>query len=440
MTAALMRYAGVVLLVTILALIAVLGSRGGTLGSTGVWPPEFSVNRIAVVGPDAQIRSYRPDGSGAHPISDGEGFFTWPTWSPDGRRIVFSGVVPGPAGGPTITLFSSDGAGSEPRIVHQGVPGFAGLLADRVVHYPLWSPDSGKLAFVAVTREHGLALYMDDTHTDSGPEFVLDRGPLWMSWSSDSSWLLVHRAGDHFLVKKNGGLLIERVHVDSTAYRVPAWRPDRHEVTLALPRNGSGHGLYLGTVTAAGLDVPPAVSDVGLGAAFHWSRSGDHLAVADDVTPIRYSGNAMYVYRQLRVLESRGFSEAARVTDNLLAFFWSPDGSKVAYATLANRRGTLRWTLLDVPSGTTSELVEFLPSSDQLTMFQFFDQYAYSHLLWSPDSRYLIFSGQLADEASAAGGSAQRSRQSSEIYIIDTENSESIDSIAEGTLAFWSPV
>ena len=440
MTVAPTRYAGVVLLVTLLVLVAVLGSRGGILGSGGVWPPEFSVNRIAVVGPDAQIRSYHPDGSDAIPISEGEGFFTWPTWSPNGRSLVFSGVVPDPAGGPTITLFLHDGAGGGTRTVHRGAPGFAGLLADGVVHYPLWSPDSSKLAFVAVTREHGLALYLADPRAGTAPEFVLDQGPLWSSWSSDSNWLLVHRGSDHFLVKKDGGLLIERVHMDSAAYRVPAWRPDRHEVTVLLPKIGYGHGLYLGTVTQSGLDVPPAISEVSQGAAFLWSSSGEHLAVADDVTPIRYQGTVLYVYRQLRVLDPDQFAAEAQVTDNLLAFFWSPDGSKIAYVTLADRRGTLRWTLLDVQSGTTNELVEFTPSPDQLTMFQFFDQYAYSHLLWSPDSRYLVFSGQSSDEASSAGVNAQQRRQSSKVYVIDTKNVQSVDSIADGVLAFWSPI
>ena len=440
MTGELRRYVGIVLLVVALVVLAVLGSRGGFAGSGDLWPPEFSVDRIAVVGPDAQIRSYRPDGSGERLISQGEGFFTWPTWSPDGRSIVFSGVVRDPAGEPIAKLFSYDGATGVSSTVHQGSPGFPGLLADGVVHYPLWSPDSSKLAFVAVTREHGLSLYLDDVHADQDPEFVLDRGPLWMSWSADSSTLAVHRARDHFLVSVADGLLLERIGLDSDSYRVPAWRPGEPELTLLRQTGGSAYGLYLAPVTPAGIVVRPPISDAGLGAAFLWSSSGAHLAVADNVTPIRYRGKIMYVYRQLRVLDAASFGQAASVSDNVLAYFWSPDGSKIAYAVLADVHGAMRWTILDVSTGVTSELVGFIPSADQLTMFQFFDQYAYSHRVWSPDSRYLVFAGRLSEEADTVGINAQPRGRSSQIYIIDTGPARSVKTVADGVLGFWSPI
>jgi hypothetical protein len=73
-------------------------------------------------------------------------------------------------------------------------------------------------------------------------------------------------------------------------------------------------------------------------------------------------------------------------------------------------------------------------------MFQFFDQYAYSHLLWSPDSRFLIFSGRLSFSASSAGFMAQSDRRSSTVYLIDTGPVTTIDEIAAGVLGFWSPV
>ena len=46
----------------------------------------------------------------------------------------------------------------------------------------------------------GLSLFVDDVRDSAEPAFVLDQGPLWMSWSPDSQYLLVHRGADHLLV------------------------------------------------------------------------------------------------------------------------------------------------------------------------------------------------------------------------------------------------
>ena len=434
------RYAWILLLAGILVVLAAVGGVGSLGESEQTWPPLYSINRIAVVGLDAQIRSYRPDGSDEQPVSTGDGLFTWPTWSPDGKTIAYSGIVRNDDDEPVVTLFGYDWEDEETHPIYQGEPGYAGLLADGVVHYPLWSPDSSKLAFVAVTERHGLSLFIDETASDAGPGFVLDSGPLWMSWSTDSSKLAIHRSVDHFLVSFEDVLAMQKVRLESDAYRVPAWRPDFSELALSSPIGRTSYGLYSAPITDTGLVLPQPVLNVGPASAFHWSPNGSHLAVVDDVTPVRYGNTPILVYRQFRMLDSATFSEKARVEENVVAFFWSPDGNKIAVVTIEGAGGELRWTLLDVESGSTVRLADFTPSRDQLTMFQFFDQYAYSHMLWSPDSRYLIFSGRLSLSASSAGFMGQSDRRGSKIFLIDTGPVVTVDEIAEGVLAFWSPV
>ncbi len=440
MSDAFRRYVWIVLFVGILAAIAVVGRAGGLGETEQSWPPLYSINRIAVVGPDAQIRSYRPDGSDEQPVSMGDGLFTWPTWSPDGKTVAYSGIVRNGDDEPVVTLFGYGWEDGETRPIHQGEPGYAGLLADGVVHYPLWSPDSSKLAFVAVTERQGLSLFIDEVNSEDGPAFLLDSGPLWMSWSTDSSKLAVHRSVDHFLVSFGDVIAMQKVRLESNSYRVPAWRPDHSELALSSPIGRTGYGLYSAPVTDSGLVLPQPVSDVGPASAFLWSPDGSHLAVVDEVTPVRYGTTPVLVYRQFRLLDSATFSVKAAVNENVLSYFWSPDGTKIAIVTLADAGGDLRWTLLDVETGSTVRLAEFTPSRDQLTMFQFFDQYAYSHLLWSPDSRYLIFSGRLSQSASSAGFMGQSDRRGSKIFLIDTEAVITVDEVTEGVLAFWSPV
>ena len=440
MSGAFRRFAGIVLLLAALVVIAIVGGAGGLFGTDELWPPVYSINRIAVVGPDAQIRSYHPDGSDEAAISSGEGLFTWPTWSPDGKTVAFSGIVRNDDGEPVVTLFGYGWESGDTHLIHEGEAGYAGLLADGVVHYPLWSPDSSMLAFVAVTERQGLSLFVDDVTSTDEPSFVLDRGPLWMSWSSDSSRLAVHRSVDHFLVSFEDAPRMQRVRLESDSYRVPAWRPNYSELTLSSAVGQTGYGLYSAPITDAGLVLPQPVSEVGQASAFLWSPDGSHLAVSDDARPVRYGNTPVLVYRRFRMFDSATFSEKALVHENVLSYFWSPDGTKLAIVTLADARGELRWTLLDAATGSAIRLVDFTPSRDQLTMFQFFDQYAYSHLLWSPDSRFLIFAGRLSLDASSAGFMSQTDRRGSKVYLIDTGPVTTIDEVAEGVLGFWSPV
>ena len=100
------------------------------------------MKRIAFVGLDGQIRTADADGSHPRRISPETGIFTWPTWSPDARELVFSAVVEDDAGNFRISLLAFNAASSEVRELYVAEPGVTGVLAAGVVHYPLWSPDS----------------------------------------------------------------------------------------------------------------------------------------------------------------------------------------------------------------------------------------------------------------------------------------------------------
>ena len=431
------------LLAAFIAALATLGGRGERDGANDShdWPPRPAVNRIAVVGTDARIKTYAPDGSDARDISSGDGFFTWPTWSPDAQSVVFSSVAPDAAGGgaPTVSLLEYDRGADETRVVHRPAPGFAGLLANGVVHYPTWSPDSSKLAFAAVTRARGLALYLYDARAPNAePRFVLDEGPLWTVWSSDSSRLLVHRGAEHFIVRADDGAA-RALAIEPSPYRVPAWKPPSDTPTVMVPAGALEYAIRaFAPLTGGGVDMRgPPIARVGANAAFSWSSDGERIAIADGATPILYRGSAMLAYRRLTILDADARTPTAQAAGNLLAHFWSPDGAKIAYVEIADARGRLRWRLLDAESGESFDLAEFTPSADQLTMFQFFDQYAYSHSLWSPDSRRLVFAGSLWDAASAASWSAQT--RDSRVYVLDTGPTRSAQALADGVLGVWSP-
>ena len=119
-----------------------------------------------------------------------------------------------------------------------------------------------------------------------------------------------------------------------------------------------------------------------------------------------------------------------------MAFFWSPDSTKLAYVTMTDEQGTFRWNLLYADDGDTRELLDFTPSDDQLTLLAFFDQFAYSHSPWSPDSKALVFAGTLPGSSVTISHAL---RQHSQVFVLDVGPSSSVEPIADGVLAVWSP-
>lgn len=422
-------------LVSLLAASDIIGRLGGASSDTPAAGP--SVGRIAYVDLQGHIHIVQSDGTADRQLTGGDAFFTWPTWAPDGIRLVYSGVDRSDDGAFRIGLYSYNTASGHTRELYISEPGIFGLLADGVVHYPMWSPDGKRLAFI-VTTSRGLTLFVDDLLDNAGARPVLDSGPLWMTWSPDSRYLLVHRDRDHFLVDTSAGPSVEELAVKSAGYRVPAWRPQGDRITMVALGQESQPTLDLADTRGQDRLTLRTVTQ---SPAFLWSRDGRYLAVAGSERVFLARELGALVYPDIVLLSADGTAQAASVKGNILAFFWSPDGARLAYATLLEEvlpEVVLRWSVLEADTGKSRDLADFVPSDDQFTMFQFFDQYAYSHSLWSPDSRWLVFSGNLWSGAITASLEG-KARQEPQVIVLDVSGQSSPRAIADGFLAFWSP-
>jgi TolB protein len=431
-----------ILLVLVLALFAVSGTACGLFQSDDEAARsqldeepevESGPGRIAYVGLDGHVRTVNPDGSGALRISPRTGIYSWPTWSPDGNNLVFSGLTEDESGRRRATLFDRDLSTGEVSRVHVGEPGDA-FVAIGAPHYVYWSPDSSSLAFLSGTAG-GLRLYVDDLRDDEGPRTAMDGVPVFMDWSPDSESLLIHFANDHFVFDVDQGDL-DRLELPSEAsgYKVPTWKPNTDLMTYVTAGRSGGLTLYTARV---GADQMPLVERVPEDAAFRWSPDGRLLAVTSPDRVIPYPPLGLLVYQRISLYAEDGTRQATEIEDDVVAFFWSPDSTKLAYVTLVRQeRDVLRWKVLNIANGAESTLIDFIPSADQLTMLQFFDQFAGSHQLWSPDSRSLVFAGRIGGGAILAS-TAQA--QIDRIIVVAARSFPSTDVIASGTLAFWSP-
>ena len=428
-------YTFLLLLSAAVVIVAVLRHNGGTPSSGELVAPDIAVDRIAYVGLDSLVRTVNPDGSDEVRVGPDEGYFTWPTWSPDGRNLAFSGVIDVGAGEPQAVLYASETLTETLRELHFGEPGLTGLVAQGAPHYPFGSPDSSRLAFVGVSRQ-GLTLYVDDLGTDAGPKFMLyGGGPLWIDWSPDSSSLLVHRGRDLFLVDvENAVAAVLPVVSDGGGYFVPAWKPFGDTITFVSGNQSDGYGLYTSGRDAVDGNL---LDEVPENAAFLWSPGGQFLAVTGSSPEIVFHGtHILRVYERVDLYTAEGSRHPVEIQESVVAFFWSPDSTKLAYVTLGASPGAMRWKILDVVDGTSWPLVDFLPSADQWTVFSYFDQYAHSHSLWSPDSGSMVFAGRIATGALSA---SLTQHPADHILVLATYANATPQVIADGYLAFWSP-
>ena len=380
------------------------------------------VDRIAYVGKDDQVYTINWDGSNRLRITE-EGVYSWPTWSPDGRSLVFSGIVkPGEAH--QIGLFLGSPSREGTKAIYINDPEVPALIAPSIIHYTLWSPDSQKLAFIAQTAALGLTMYIDNPHDEWNPTLTLGGAPLYSSWSPDSQSLLVHRGQKHFLVDATSYPEPEELPFDSASYRAPAWSPEGENVIVAR-QDFSGRDVL--SLADSHVETSRSIGVITGQTSFLWSPTGDLVAVTQttDQNQLEYEG--------IVLVNRDGVPEKTLTTNSLMTFFWSPDGQKIIYATPPDSQDLIKWMLLDVSTGAESELVEFIPSNEFFVMMAFFDQYAYSHSFWSPDGRSFVFAGNLA----GSGASALTLQANPKIYVMDVEDG-SVEMLAEGPFATWS--
>jgi len=212
------------------------------------------------------------------------------------------------------------------------------------------------------------------------------------------------------------------------AFQAPAWSPvddrwligtqsqDESKTTLAI---------------VSDVSQQPLVEDLTGPVAFSWSPDGNHVAYIDGVGTVI-------------VLNSvTGRIEARSPVSGVYAFFWSPNSNLLAYITLgiipgsiadrsepklaviAQTQPTIAWSVLDIVNGSNRRFGSFTPTAEMVYLLRFFDQFSQSHRVWSPDSRYLLYS-----EDGASGPS---------INVLDILHEETVPfSIAQGYFGVWS--
>jgi TolB protein len=435
----------VAILLTLVASMVVLAFVSGR-GVISTPPPAPSpatpttlianAGRLAIV--DASGGLSTTDELGGSPVRLGETGtkFSFPAWSPDGTRIA---TIAERADGSAIDVFTVPAPGATP-----GDPTVVYSSGDRPPFYLYWSPDGRDLSFLT-TETDGLALRLGPADASAPAAVVRTGSPLYWSWT-DPSRLLVHSGGEglagFFGEVRPDGVATEPTAIQAGSFRVPAVSSDGHFRAFATPGEATPGQIVLETrdrVTSHALDVfgPAAVA---------FGPGTDELAF---VAAAASGSESALPVGPLRSMDGASGDVRTLLAGRVVAFFWSPDGKTiaalsapepgddnvagVALATLVSSGSAqaaatgvkLRLSFVNGESGAIRSHGTFAIADvfiDQV--LPYFDQYALSHHLWSPDST------SIALPVVTAG--------IEEITVVPADGSGT-RRVADGVEGFWSP-
>lgn len=427
-----------------LAVAAVLACGGIPIGFQATTAPSdipaqtrSLPGQIAFLDAIGNVGTIRPDGSRITAITDDAGpqddsaevrRYAAIAWSQVSDHLAFTERVDGPGAQlEERVLVVETGSGARQSVFER---------AGSSPFYLYWAPHDQTLTFLASRiGQTDLELW----HWRAGQVQELDQGqPYYWAWSPLGDLIFTHvgGAGQSGRIGRllGPGEAIAELQETPAVFQTPAFSPDGKWVIVASGPGSSRHLALLDAEGGRAQELVPVTRAV----AFDWSPTGEVLAFVEQASA------DIDGFGELMLLDTTGSGDSQpRETgiEQVAAFFWSPTGERIAALApvLAPRGGDeqirrrfqtgelrLRLVILDLASGESQTLTEFVPTSEFLGILPFYDQYQRSSTLWSPDGEGLAFTGRRSD---GFGG----------LFVLDLGEDNPVPRlIARAELAFWS--
>ncbi len=434
-----------VLLTLVVAMVGLAFVSGRGVVTVPPEPPSVTAkafatdaSRIAIIDGSGGLSTTDALGGSLVRYGDAGTDFSFPAWSPDGTRI----AVLGQHGGETaIYVFTTPDAGAtpaDPAIVYRS--------GDSPPFYLYWSPDGQALTFLT-TEADGLALRLAPADASAPAAVIREGAPMYWSWA-DPTRLLIHSGGEglagFFGEVRPDGVATEPAAILAGAFRAPAVSSDGRYRAFVAPGDGTPQQVVLETRDRA---HSHAVGVFGM-AAVEFGTGSNELAF---VAPAEPGRDTALPVGPLRLMDAASGRVRTLLGGTVIAFFWAPDGrtivaievpmpgdDKVASAgravlvsssavrPAAAEALKLRLSFVNVESGAIRSHWSFVASDVFFNqLLPYFDQYALSHRLWSPDGTTIAIP-VVADDGT------------DQVMVVQADGAGA-RKVADGVAGFWSP-
>jgi len=380
---------------------ALLGDRSILEGLPGSLLVLGEVGDISILSPDGSIRQELARGGDEVERAQ-------PTWSPDGTRVVWTETVRG------VSFLVTAGVDGE-ELTRDEAPFSAVYIA--------WDPTGSR---IALSGNDDLGRLHLAVAVPGSPPAAIDEGaPMWIDWNPKGSELLVHIEDRFEFVPINGGsrrtIAVDgefRVGVHASGQLVFAKGNDVGEVLVVGGTDGSVQTELLRVGSPSAFVVDPAerrLAVMSIPSASTQALTG----VEPGPVPVLKPNHLVVVD-----LDGDDLTEVAMARS--VAWFWSPTGDQLLYATQVEDEDTtrLQWHTWD--GSRSISYRTFIPTGvfgrDYLA---FFDQFARSHSFWAPDGSAFVYAG--GTDASNRG-----------IWVQPVAGDGPVR-VALGEIASWSP-
>jgi hypothetical protein len=354
-----------------------------------------------------------------------------PVFSPDGSVLAWTTFLPGgSSAGVAFADVAPDGSLSEPDVVPTPVISF----------YSVFAPGSSDRLAVLGNSQRGVGVAVVERSGSASD--VLDEGvPYYFAWSPQGNGFVGHVGESLRQFDIGSGVGVDAFDV-LPSFRVPGVLENGSAVYVTT-RNLLGSAGMSAIVKVqpddegvlAGAETETVARFDGLG-SLTISPDSSKMAILVEGT----IGNARIglqnnpaLDRGLHVLDTGTDAITTVSSTAALAVFWSPNNqmlAALAFDSVGDGKDWARWKVYDLEGQIVSQSPRFLLSRDFVIGYlPFFDQYAESVSIWSPDSTRFVYAGE-----SMAGDTGVWLHK----LPVDGEDPKTYF-VTEGAIALWSP-
>ena len=398
---------------------------------------------IAFIGVDGNVRIGDQSGRVIKITSDGQVgssakvTYGAPTWSFNGKEIVYARFTVNPqTKAQTTTVFTSNLSGKRVRKIFSS--------KSLAPFYFYWSPNDREIGMLSqildAQNQGGIQMgVIDLTATNAAPSYrvVNSDAPFYWVWDPVGARLVAHTqtgnaqdAPDYVrVIPVNNEAATDQLKVSLGAFDTPAIAAGGKEVVIPVGTADASDLVATNRQTGRQRMLAKSLGSV----SYAVSPNGKWLAYIDQADSKDTASRTLHV---VNMANPRDFFTVKEKP--VFTFNWSPNSREIAYIVPLQSKASIdpmfaqgrklpytQLQVVDVAKRDSWSVSQFPVTQAYLNGVPFNDQYQHSSTIWSPNSKYLVFSAYTAQGSPG-------------VFVVGADGNIRPDLVARGEYPSWS--